>query len=146
MYWVSICPRPKNKDFVSILLPIGYYTTFQTTQICHVYTIYYELIYYSWFTNFREFRGQYQTTILQTCSFSIFQLHCTKSLFFGRGHILTQYMHSFCLYYISGAVVWFISEIYNWPIKTERGIWVLRFPPPIKLTATIYLKYCWKWH
>jgi len=22
---------------------------------------------------------------------------------------------------------------------------VLRFPPPIKLTATIYLKYCWKW-
>ena len=23
---------------------------------------------------------------------------------------------------------------------------VLRFPPPKKLTATIYLKYCWKWH
>jgi len=23
---------------------------------------------------------------------------------------------------------------------------VLRFPPPIKLTATIQLKYCWKWH
>jgi len=22
---------------------------------------------------------------------------------------------------------------------------VLRFPPPIKLTATILLKYCWKW-
>jgi len=22
---------------------------------------------------------------------------------------------------------------------------VLRFPPPIKLTATIQLKYCWKW-
>jgi hypothetical protein len=22
---------------------------------------------------------------------------------------------------------------------------VLRFQPPIKLTATIYLKYCWKW-
>jgi hypothetical protein len=22
----------------------------------------------------------------------------------------------------------------------------LRFPPSIKLTATIYLKYCWKWH
>jgi hypothetical protein len=22
---------------------------------------------------------------------------------------------------------------------------VLRFPPPIKLTATIYMKYCWKW-
>jgi hypothetical protein len=25
-------------------------------------------------------------------------------------------------------------------------LWVLRFPPPIKLTATIQLKYCWKWH
>jgi hypothetical protein len=23
---------------------------------------------------------------------------------------------------------------------------VLQFPPPIKLTATIKLKYCWKWH
>jgi hypothetical protein len=23
---------------------------------------------------------------------------------------------------------------------------VLRFPPPIKLTTTISLKYCWKWH
>jgi len=22
---------------------------------------------------------------------------------------------------------------------------VLRFPPPIKLTATVWLKYCWKW-
>jgi len=22
---------------------------------------------------------------------------------------------------------------------------VLRFPPPIKLTTTILLKYCWKW-
>ena len=22
----------------------------------------------------------------------------------------------------------------------------LQFPPPIKLTATIWLKYCWKWH
>jgi len=24
--------------------------------------------------------------------------------------------------------------------------WVLWFPPPIKLTATIQLKKCWKWH
>jgi len=23
---------------------------------------------------------------------------------------------------------------------------VLRCSPPIKLTATIWLKYCWKWH
>jgi hypothetical protein len=22
---------------------------------------------------------------------------------------------------------------------------ILWFPPPIKLTATIWLKYCWKW-
>jgi len=30
----------------------------------------------------------------------------------------------------------------------STGQWfsaVLRFPPPIKLTATIWLKYCWKW-
>jgi hypothetical protein len=25
------------------------------------------------------------------------------------------------------------------------SLWVLRFPPPIKLTATIWLKYCWMW-
>jgi hypothetical protein len=24
-------------------------------------------------------------------------------------------------------------------------LWVLRFPPQLKLTATIYLKYCWTW-
>ena len=24
-------------------------------------------------------------------------------------------------------------------------LWIFRFPPLIKLTATIYLKYCWKW-
>ena len=24
-------------------------------------------------------------------------------------------------------------------------LWVLRFPPPIKLTAMIWLQYCWKW-
>ena len=25
-------------------------------------------------------------------------------------------------------------------------LWILRFPPPIKLTATIWLTYYWKWH
>jgi len=25
-------------------------------------------------------------------------------------------------------------------------LWEFRFPPPTNLTATIYLKYCWKWH
>jgi len=24
-------------------------------------------------------------------------------------------------------------------------LWVLQFPPPIKLPPTIQLKYCWKW-
>ena len=24
-------------------------------------------------------------------------------------------------------------------------LWILRFSPPIKLTATIWLLYCWKW-
>jgi len=30
------------------------------------------------------------------------------------------------------------------PIKWCVTLRVLRFPPPIKLTATISLKYCWK--
>jgi len=38
------------------------------------------------------------------------------------------------------------SSIQHYVIKFVCGFFrVLRFPPPIKLTATILLKYCWKW-
>ena len=30
--------------------------------------------------------------------------------------------------------------------QVDGFVRVLRFPPPIKLTTTIYLKCCWKWH
>jgi len=42
--------------------------------------------------------------------------------------------------------------VQHYLIKFVSDLWqiggflrVLRFPPPIKLTATIKLKYCWKW-
>ena len=45
-----------------------------------------------------------------------------------------------------------VYSIQHYVIKFVSGLrWVggfikiLRFPPPIKLTATIWLKYCWKW-
>jgi hypothetical protein len=51
-----------------------------------------------------------------------------------------------------------ISTYHHWccefESRSERGVQqyvikfvsYLRFPSPIKLTATISLKYCWKWH
>ena len=36
------------------------------------------------------------------------------------------------------------DKVCQW-LETSRFLQVLHFPPPIKLTATIYLKYCWKW-
>jgi len=36
----------------------------------------------------------------------------------------------------------FVSDLW----QVGGFLWVLRFPPPIKLTATMKLKYCWKWH
>jgi hypothetical protein len=39
-------------------------------------------------------------------------------------------------------VIKFISDL-----RQVGGLLLeLWFPPPIKLTATIWLKYCWKWH
>jgi hypothetical protein len=35
----------------------------------------------------------------------------------------------------------FVSDLW----QVGGFLWVLRFPPPIKLTATMKLKYCWKW-
>ena len=41
-------------------------------------------------------------------------------------------------------------SIQHYVIKLISDLWqvvgFLRFPPPIKLTSTIKLKYCWKWH
>ena len=39
-------------------------------------------------------------------------------------------------------VIKFVSDLW----QVGGFLWVLRFPQPIKLTATISLKYCWKWH
>jgi hypothetical protein len=39
-------------------------------------------------------------------------------------------------------VIKFVSDL-----RLVSGfLWVLQFPPPIKLTAKIQEKYCWKWH
>jgi len=38
-------------------------------------------------------------------------------------------------------VIKFVSDIQ----QIDGCLKVLWFPPPIKLTATISLKYCWKW-
>ena len=37
--------------------------------------------------------------------------------------------------------VMFVSDLR----KVSGFLWVPRFPPPIKLTAMIWLQYCWKW-
>jgi len=36
----------------------------------------------------------------------------------------------------------FVSDLW----QVSGFLLVIQFPPIIKLTATIYLKYCWKWH
>jgi hypothetical protein len=36
------------------------------------------------------------------------------------------------------------DNVYQW-LKDDGFLRVLQFPPPIKLIATIWLKYCWKW-
>ena len=37
------------------------------------------------------------------------------------------------------------DEVCQWLAATGSFFRALQFPPPIKLTVTIYLKYCWKW-
>jgi hypothetical protein len=39
-------------------------------------------------------------------------------------------------------VIKFVSDLW----QVDGFLRVLQFAPPIKLTATIWLKYCWKWH
>jgi hypothetical protein len=39
-------------------------------------------------------------------------------------------------------VIKFVGELR----QVSSFLWVLQFPPLIKLTTTIKLKYCWKWH
>jgi len=38
-------------------------------------------------------------------------------------------------------VIKFVSDLR----QVDGFLRVIRFPPPIQLTATIWLKYCWKW-
>jgi hypothetical protein len=45
------------------------------------------------------------------------------------------------VYSIQHFVIKFVSGL-RW---VDGFIQILRFPPPIKLTATKWLKYCWKW-
>jgi len=50
--------------------------------------------------------------------------------------------HSGEVYSIQHYVIKFVSDL-----RQDSGfLRVLQFPPPIKLTTKIYLKYCWKWH
>jgi hypothetical protein len=44
-------------------------------------------------------------------------------------------------YYIFSIVLKFVSDL----PQVSSFLRVLRFPPPIKLTATVKLNYCWKW-
>ena len=46
------------------------------------------------------------------------------------------------VYSIQQYVIKFVSDLQ----QNSVFLWVLQFPPPIKLTATIQLKYHWKWH
>jgi hypothetical protein len=45
------------------------------------------------------------------------------------------------VYSIQHYVIKFVSDLR----QVGGFLRVLQFPPPIKLIATIYLKYCWKW-
>ena len=42
------------------------------------------------------------------------------------------------VYSIQHCVIKFVSDLW----QVDGFLWVLWFPPPIKLTATVYLKYC----
>jgi hypothetical protein len=42
------------------------------------------------------------------------------------------------MYLIQHYVIKFVSDLR----QVGGFLWVLRFPPPIKLTATVWLKYC----
>ena len=46
------------------------------------------------------------------------------------------------VYSIQDYVIMFVSDLQ----QVGGFLWVLWFPPPMKLSTTIELKYCWKWH
>ena len=65
-------------------------------------------------------------------------------------YAINAYHHWSCEFEFRSGEVY---SIQHYMIKFVRDLWqvggfhrVLLFPPPIKLTATILLKYCWKWH
>jgi len=56
--------------------------------------------------------------------------------------ITTNVVSSIPTQAIQHYVIQFVSDL-----RQDGGfLQVLRFPPPIKVTATIWLKYCWKWY
>jgi hypothetical protein len=55
--------------------------------------------------------------------------HCETEPFSGEMYSIQHY------------VIKFVSDLR----QVGGFLWVLRFPPPIKLTTTIELEYCWKW-
>ena len=58
-----------------------------------------------------------------------------KSVYFKwKMHVCTSFQY-----------IPFISSLFGDLQQVGWFLLVLLFPPPIKLTATIYLKYCWKW-
>jgi hypothetical protein len=108
------------------------------------------------------FRGSYITTVLMLLPFlTVHNAWLFKMLHFKgrRGHarivvgFTTTYAisayHYWCCEFESRSgrgvqhyVIKFVSDL-----RQVSGFpRVLRFPPPIKLTAMISLKYCWKWH
>jgi hypothetical protein len=64
---------------------------------------------------------------------------------FTTTYIISAYHHWCCEFEsrsgrgVQHYVIKFVNDL-----RQVSGF--LRFPPPIKLTATILLKYCWKWH
>jgi hypothetical protein len=58
-----------------------------------------------------------------------------------RGHCEFE-SHSGKVYSIQNYVIKFVSDLQ----QNDGFLLVLWFPPPLKLTATIQLKHCWKWH
>ena len=100
------------------------------------------------------FLGHYAVQLLVVCLFVV--LPCTfyslQRPSWSYGSLIYDYLCNECLTplikYCSGEVFLIQHNV----IKFDSDLWqvsgflrVLWLPPPIKLTATIWLKYCWKW-
>jgi hypothetical protein len=67
---------------------------------------------------------------------------------FTTTYVISAYHHWCCEFEsrsgrgVQHYVIKFVSDLR----QASGFLQVLRFPPPIKLTVTIWMKYCWKWH